>query len=171
MVEEEQGRSIRRKELLVSQSIPGRRQLDFQDWPEVLADIERLQEAGYLRTGNWELSQMLEHLGEGLRTAVRGTDHRGAWIIRKLIGPILLRRILRQRRMAAGVKVPDWWLPGPSHDESVAVDQFHSEIKSFEEMTGSAHPHPLLGAMTKKQWRDLALIHAAHHLSFLSPIR
>ncbi len=148
---------------------PRRRQLDFKSWPEVLADVENLQRAGYRRTGNWDLAQILEHLTTGLRTAMHGIDHQGAWIIRKIIGPILVRRIIRKRRMGAGIKVPQWWLPGPSHDESAAVDTFRGEVEAFQELSTPPHPHPLLGALNKEQWNDLALIHSAHHLSFLTP--
>lgn len=146
---------------------PERRQLDFRSWREVLADIDQLQRAGYDRAGNWDLSQTLDHLGEGLRTALRGSEHRAAWVIRRFLGPIILRRIVRQRRMKAGIKVPAWWLPGPASDESAAVDKFRGEVAEFEAQTTPPFPHPLFGAMTKQQWTDLALIHAAHHLSFL----
>ena len=146
-----------------------RRQLDFKSWPEALADIDHLHRAGYDRAGNWDLSQIVDHVGEGLRTALRGNDHRAAWIIRKFFGPMILQRILRQRRMKAGIKVPQWWLPGPTHDESAAIDQFRSEISAFQAMTTTPFPHPFFGALTKQQWNDLALIHAAHHLSFLIP--
>jgi len=146
-----------------------RRKLDFKSWPEVLADVDHLRRAGYDRAGNWDLSQIVEHVGEGLRTAQRGIDHRANWIIRKLLGPLILKRILSTRRMKAGIKVPQWWLPGPTHDESAAVDQLRSEIASFEAMTGAPHPHPFFGALTKRQWNELALVHAGHHLSFLVP--
>jgi len=146
-----------------------RRRLDFKTWPDVLADIDELRQGHYDRVGNWDLSQTLEHVGEGLRTALRGTDHRAAWIIRRFLGPLVLNRILRQRRMKAGIKVPQWWLPGPSHDESAAVDQFRSDVVAFQEMTVPPFPHPFFGPLTKQKWNDLVLIHAAHHLSFLIP--
>ena len=146
-----------------------RRQPDFKSWPEALADIDHLQRAGYDRAGNWDLSQVVEHIGEGLRTALRGNSHRAAWIIRKFFGPMILQSIFRHRRMKAGIKVPQWWLPGPTHDESVAVEQFRSEISAFQSMTTTPFPHPFFGALTKQQWNDFALIHAAHHLSFLIP--
>ena len=98
-----------------------------------------------------------------------GTSHRVPWVLRKFLGPIFLRRILRERRMQAGVKVPKWVLPGPSQDESAAVEQFRSTVSSFEQMTTTPFPHPFFGALTKPQWNDLSLIHAAHHLSFLIP--
>jgi len=153
----------------VSQPRQHRRQLDFKNWDQALADVEHLRRAGYNRAGNWDLSQIVDHVGEGLRTALRGSNHQAAWIIRKLLGPLVLKRILSQRRMKAGIKVPKWWLPGPAHDESAAVDQFRSEVSAFQAMTAEPFPHPLFGALSKQQWNDLALIHAAHHLSFLTP--
>ena len=146
-----------------------RRQLDFKTWPAVLADIDHLHRARYDRLGNWDLSQTLEHIGEGLRIARVGIDHRAAWIIRRVIGPLILKRILSQRRMKAGIKVPAWWLPGPSHDESAAVNQFRSEVTAFQQLSTQPLPHPFFGPLTKKQWEDLVLIHAAHHLGFLIP--
>jgi len=153
----------------VSQSTLQRRSLDFKSWPEVLADVEHLNRAGYDRAGNWDLSQTLDHLGEGLRTALRGSQHQANWIIRKFLGPIILKRILRDRRMKAGIKVPQWWLPGPSHDESAALDQFRQEAAAFQAMTTTPFPHPFFGPISKQQWNDLILIHSSHHLSFLVP--
>jgi Protein of unknown function (DUF1569) len=155
--------------LTTTQTILHRRQLDFKSWPELLTDVEHLRQAHYDRVGNWDLSQTLEHVGEGIRVAMRGTKHQGAWIIRRVIGPLILKRILSQRRMKAGIKVPEWWLPGPSHDESAAVDQFHTEAAAFQGMTTTPFPHPFFGPLTKQQWNDLILVHAAHHLSFLIP--
>ena len=153
----------------MSDPIGQRRRLDFQSWPEALADIDQLHRAGYQRAGNWDLSQILDHVGEGLRTATRGNEQRGPWIIRKLLGPIILKRILKQRRMKAGIKVPQWWLPGPAHDESDAVARFRSDLAAFQAMSTTPLPHPFFGQLSKSQWNDLILIHAAHHLSFLVP--
>lgn len=151
----------------MSTSATQRRQLDFRSWPEVFADIDQLHRTGYVRAGNWDLSQILEHVGDGLKTAVEGNKNQGPWIVRKLIGPFLFRRMLRTRKMKAGIKVPDWWLPGPSHDESASVDQFRSTVSAFQKMPGPAQPHPFLGNLSKADWNELGLIHAAHHLSFL----
>ena len=63
----------------MSQTTLHRRQLDFQNWPEALADIDHLHRTGYDRAGNWDLSQIAEHVGEGLRTALRGTDPPDSW--------------------------------------------------------------------------------------------
>jgi hypothetical protein len=71
--------------------------------------------------------------------------------------------------MKAGIKVPNWWLPGPTHDESAAVNQLRREISEFRALATTPYPHPFFGPLTKQQWNDLVLIHAAHHLSFLVP--
>ncbi len=146
-----------------------RRRLDFRSWDELLADIDLLHRLGYQRTGNWDLSQILDHVGEGMRTAVRGNEHRGPWIVRKLIGPIILKRVFQQRRMKAGIKVPAWWLPGPTHDESDAVNRFRADLAAFQELKSEPQPHPFFGPLSKAQWNDLVQIHASHHLSFLVP--
>lgn len=153
----------------MSQTIAHRRRLDFKSWPEALADIDHLRQSGYDRAGKWDLSQILDHVGEGLRTAVRGNEHQGPWIIRKIIGPPLLRRLIRQRRMKAGIKVPGWWLPGPTHDESEAVDRFRGDLSAFQSLATKPFPHPFFGPLSKEQWNDLVIIHASHHLSFLIP--
>ncbi len=145
-----------------------RRHLDFQSWPELLADIDHLRQAHYDRAGNWDLSQILDHVGEGLRTALHGIDHQAAWIIRRFIGPLILKRILSQRRMKAGIKVPQWWLPGPSHDESAAVE-LPCPSQRISGHDDTPFPHPFFGPLTKQQWNDLVLVHAAHHLGFLIP--
>jgi hypothetical protein len=71
--------------------------------------------------------------------------------------------------MKAGIKVPDWWLPGPAHDESEAVSKFRADIAAFQAMTTTPFPHPFFGQLTKQEWQELVLIHASHHLSFLIP--
>jgi hypothetical protein len=151
----------------VTQATLERRKLDFHRWSEVLADIDQLHRSGYQRCGNWDLSQILDHVGEGLRTAQKGFDHQGPWIVRKLFGPLILKRILSQRKMKAGIKVPPWWLPGPAHDESKAIHRFKEDVACFEKYSATPKPHPFFGPLTKPQWNDLALIHAGHHLSFL----
>jgi hypothetical protein len=153
----------------MTNAIVQRRKLDFRTWEDVTQDIERLNQQGYDRTGNWDLSQILEHVGEGLRTAVNGTLHRGPWVVRNLIGPLVLRHVISRRRMKAGIKVPKWWLPGPATDESKAIEKFSSSIQAFQQLSTQPHPHPFLGNLSKQQWNDLALIHASHHLSFLTP--
>jgi hypothetical protein len=146
-----------------------RRRLDFRTMEEVLADVEQLRGRGYDRLGNWDLSQILDHVGEGLRVAVHGGKNKGPWAVRKIVGPFIFKHVLRTRRMRAGLKVPQWWLPGPAHDESEAVQKIKSAIDAFESAGPDLHPHPFFDKLSREKWTQLFLIHSSHHLSFLVP--
>lgn len=146
-----------------------RRRLDFSDWNQALADIDHLCQKGYEKCGNWDLTRILDHVGEGLRTAVHGNPHRANFIVQWIARRFILPGVFKRRRMQAGIKVPDWWLPGPERDERPSVEQFQREIAAFQAASGPLHPHPFFGPLSKEEWNNLALIHAGHHLSFLIP--
>lgn len=146
-----------------------RRTLDYRDFDALLADVANLRTRGYRKLGQWDLSRILEHLGQGIDACVRGVPHQGPWIVRRLVGPFILRSILKKRRMAAGIKVPKWWLPGPESDEGEAVDRFNARLAEFRSFRGVPHAHPFFGHLSRDNWEQLILVHAAHHLSFLEP--
>lgn len=146
-----------------------RRRLDFQDFDSLVHEIKTLQDQGYEQLGNWNLTMVCDHVGTGAKTAMDGFPKQGPWYIRKIAGPILIKLMLRQRRMKAGLKVPDWWLPQAVPDDPKKVDDFLRTIARFREFDGPMKPHPFLGKLSREQWRQLVLIHAAHHLSFLRP--
>lgn len=146
-----------------------RRRVEYQDFDALLADVNHLHEVGYTMVKQWDLSRMLDHIGGGMKTAMRGAPRMAPWLIRKLIGTRILKQILRAGRMKEDVKVPKWALPGPSRDESVAVADFRALTEEFKRFSGPTQPHPFFGPLDYETWSRLTLIHAAHHLSFLSP--
>lgn len=145
-----------------------RRSLAFADFDALLAEIDRLHDGGYEKLKQWDLSQMLEHVGMGMKAAMRGSKFKAPWVVR-LIAPLILKKILRGKQMRENVKVPKAILPGPSRDEAKAVEEFRSLVGEFRDYRGALHPHPFFGSLDSKTWRELTLIHAAHHLRFLSP--
>ncbi|MFO0945596.1 MAG: DUF1569 domain-containing protein [Planctomycetota bacterium] len=146
-----------------------RRALDFRDFDALLNDIAELQKRGYRRLGQWDLSQILEHVGQGIEACLHGFPHQGSWFIRRLIGPIILKSILKKRHMDDGIKVPKWWLPGPAHDERQSVERFRKQVEDFKAFRGTPKQHPFFGPLPRETWEQLVLVHAAHHLSFLQP--
>jgi hypothetical protein len=145
-----------------------RRTLKFPDFDALLAEVDHLHRAGYEKLRRWDLSQMLEHIGMGMKAAMRGSKFKAPWIVR-MIAPLILKKILRGGRMRENVKVPRAILPGPSRDEAKAVEEFRTLVGEFRDFRGEMHPHPIFGKLDAKTWTDLTLIHAAHHLSFLAP--
>lgn len=161
-----------------------RRALCFECPADAIAEIHRLQQSGYEACGRWNLADICSHLSYYLRGSLEGFDFRLPWIVRALIGRLMLRRVLRRGRMPVGVPtVPASAPKRPKAGDAVAVSASEPTapetcnaireccalLERFES-TQQVHPSPLFGRMTVDEWRRLHLIHAAHHLSFLIPV-
>lgn len=144
-----------------------RRSLDFHSFDKVIADLDRLQ-TGYEKGGNWSLGQVCNHLGIFVRGSLDGfTTPRPPWLLR-LIGPLLVRRMLKKRAMPVGIKVPAHFQPKDGTEDAREVQDLKDLLQRFDQHRGPVHPSPL-AKMSYDTWRDLHLIHCAHHLSFLHP--
>jgi len=146
---------------------PTRRDIQFSDFDQVAADVSDLQAKGYQRCGNWTLGQICDHLAIFMRGSLDGFSWKIPWIFRVTIGSFFLRRILRQRKMATGVKVPKVFLPGEPTEDIASVESFLQLVRRYQNHTGAMVPSPLSGKLSRQEWDQLHLIHAAHHLSFL----
>ena len=62
-----------------------RRKLDFRSAGEVIADIRMLKQAGYKKAGNWNLTQICEHLTGTMAGGMDGFGFRIPWILRATI--------------------------------------------------------------------------------------
>jgi hypothetical protein len=71
----------------------------------------------------------------------------------------------------AGVKIPKHRIPPPQTDEQAAVKHLTDAIAAYESYDGELAPHPFFGKISRDTWREIHLIHMAHHLSFLSSNR
>jgi hypothetical protein len=146
-----------------------RRPLDFQSLDQLTAELVRLRDSGYTQAGNWTLGQISDHLAIFFRGSLDGFSQRVPWLIRITVGKLILRSIFKNRGMREGVKVPQSFLPGDPRDDARSVDELLALIDRFRDHPGDYHPSPLFGHLTRQQWTELHLIHAAHHLSFLTP--
>lgn len=145
------------------------RNLDFHDFPEVVAELDRLHAKGYEKTGNWDLAQVCNHLAYFIDGSLDGATYKVPWIFKALFGRLVLKRILSQRRMKVGVFTPQKPLPQPGGDEAAAVARLKQCIQRFQAHQGELQPSPFFGNLTPREWRELHLIHCAHHLGFLNP--
>jgi hypothetical protein len=145
------------------------RQLQFNDFAEVQAEVDRLHQRGYEKLGQWDLAQVCDHLTYFVQGSLDGFTFRVPWLIKVLFGRFVLRRILKQRRMKEGISTPQRPLPAAGGDEPAAMARFKQVIERFQAHQGELQPSPFFGHLTPQQWRDLHLIHCAHHLGFLAP--
>lgn len=153
-----------------------RRPLDLPTHAAVLADLQQLQR-GYTPGGKWSLTQCCQHLHLFMFGSLEGFSFRFPWIIRGTLGPLILKRTLKTRRIPAGIPAPKFlrpqiapYLPDQSPQDDPAVQEvFVATLNRVFTHAGPFHPSPLFGEMTPEQWRQIHLIHTAHHFSFLLP--
>lgn len=146
-----------------------RRRLQFAGFDEVRADIDRLQQDGYDRVGNWDLAQVCDHLAMAMLGSTQDFPFRAPWLFRRFLGPYFFRKIRKAGRMRTGVVIPDEVKPKPGGDAGTNIERFADAVRVFERHPGPFAEHPFLGKFSGKDWRDFHLIHSAHHLGFLVP--
>jgi hypothetical protein len=145
------------------------RSLDFRDFKSVDEELDRLHKAGYEKAGSWDLAQSCDHLAYFIEGSLDGHPYRVPWLLKVLLGRLILNRILKTRRMMAGATTPQKPLPQPGGDEASAVARLKQALQRLQSHQGELHASPFFGYLTPQQWRDLTLIHCAHHLGFLIP--
>ena len=154
---------------------PARRTLQFASLDDVVRDAEHLLAAGYERAGNWDLAQCCTHVAEWMRFPVEGFPKPPLpiqallWMARNTVGPKKLRQYLDGGAMGTGKPtMPQTVIPSGG-DAVVAVAKLGESVARFQAFTGTIHPSPFFGPMSKDDVMKLQLLHAAHHLSFLVP--
>lgn len=145
------------------------RQLAFTDYAAVLAEVDRLHRGSYEKLGQWDLAQICEHLTYFMLASLDGARFRVPWLLKVLLGRLVLRRILKTRRMKAGTPTPQKPLPASGRDETAAVAHFKQTVERLQAHRGELVASPFFGYLTPEQWHDLHLIHCAHHLGYLQP--
>jgi Protein of unknown function (DUF1569) len=145
------------------------RTLDFRDFSSVAAELDRLHKGGYDKSGSWDLAQTCDHLRYFIEGSLDGHPYKVPWLLKMLFGRYVLKRILKLRRMRPNGPTPQKPLPAPGGDEAAAVSALKQALQRLETHPGEMHDSPFFGHLTPQQWRDLHMIHCAHHLAFLLP--
>ena len=151
----------------------GKRQLDFRTGDDVIKEITLLAREGYMRTGNWTLTQICEHLDKTIVLGMKGAETRLPWILRATIGRWFIASSLRKNRLPSfRMQTIKELEPGPidleNEDQSV-IGHCMASIEEAKRFAGPLRNYPLANNVRVDDWRRLQWIHAAHHLGFLLP--
>lgn len=149
--------------------VAGRRQLQFRNHDEVLADAEHLAAGGYRRLGNWSLGQVAQHLAKAMQSGLDGAPAQMPWVARFLARLFIKNRILRGP-MQAGFKLPKKFvglMPDTSADRE-GLEALRTAVRRWKNEP-QRHPHGFFGQLTNEEWDQLMLRHAELHMSFLLP--
>jgi hypothetical protein len=140
-----------------------------QDFDALCQDVDQLLAGGYQKAGAWDLRQVCSHLNLAMEKSLAGFNKPAPWVVRRFLGPLILRRILSTRRMRSGVPAPAEFVCKETVPVEEVVTRFKELVQRVKSHQGEFQPHPFFGPMDPEQWRQLHLIHGAHHLSFLVP--
>jgi hypothetical protein len=146
-----------------------RRALSFDSLDQVMPEVDRLLQ-GHETVGRWSLGQICNHLSKTLIWSVEGFPGRAPWLLRKLVAPRVLRKVLKEGKLPEGAKVPDWVLPRPGLDDRAEAEALRAAIRLYTGHTGPLEPHPFFERLDRAQADRLNCIHCAHHLSFARPV-
>lgn len=149
--------------------MPVRRSLKFNNYSEIIKEVESLRKNGYQSSGKWNLGQICRHLGYYFKGSLDGYPKMLPWIIRATIGKMVLKKLLSKSETKPGGQTDPKSIYAPEPDEKPAIDEFIELTKRLESNTAPLHPSAFFGEVTNEEWEILHLGHAAHHLSFLHP--
>ena len=103
------------------------------------------------------------------RLSVEGYEKKVPWIVRATLGRVFKKKVLAERRMTAGIKVPEEIRPKSELDDRAEAEALRATIAFYRAHPESRALHPFFGPMRGDEWDRLHMIHAAHHLSFAVP--
>jgi hypothetical protein len=146
-----------------------RRTLEFHALADAAADVRQLQTHGCEPQGTWSIGQICRHLAEFLDSSMHGFPEVPEWAKYRELGPAMLLRVLQGKRMKTGFPLPEAHQPPKEADAGIWPDRLCRLLVVAESFYGPVPPHPIFGPMSLDQWREMQLIHLAHHLSFLCP--
>ncbi|HEY0008077.1 MAG TPA: DUF1569 domain-containing protein [Tepidisphaeraceae bacterium] len=147
-----------------------RRSLDLRTLAQLREEVASLQTRGYDKMGKWSLGEMAEHLALTMEKSIDGFDiHRP--LLFKMLGPAVKWAVLKYRFIPSGVPAPAVFLPAQLHSsgDAPSLERFRKTLDRYESFTGVLHSSPVFGTLTRAQWDQIHLIHAAHHLRYLQP--
>lgn len=146
-----------------------RRPLRYDDWDDVIADVDALLANGYTRVGKHSLGQNCNHLATLMECALDGFPwsfpRPAQWMMRKLFLP----GMMRHEPITLRVPAPAFARQRAPVDDAVGVTRLKAVIERFRRPDATYVPHLVFGMMSPDEYKHQQLWHAEHHLSFLLP--
>jgi hypothetical protein len=103
-----------------------RRSLQFSDLSQVMPEVLRLSDSGYVQSGRWNLSQTCAHLADWMSYPIHGFPPTPLlirpflWVLRHTIAPGQLRTMLQTGRIPSGAPTMRQSVHDPSSEETCA---------------------------------------------------
>jgi hypothetical protein len=143
-----------------------RRELRFKNFADIRQELANLEKGPVVTTGHWTYFQILEHCRKALEGSMKGIKREMSWWKKHVMGPIGMRKTLRDGFIPTGIGSPMKGTPVErvEGDEKAAMAQLHKAMEEFEKFEGTLSEHPRFGPMSKKNWVSFHSMHLANHL-------
>lgn len=156
-----------------TKQVEGRRELNYLDFNEVVADIERVVAGPHRTLGNWTAAENIDHVAKPIRWAIDGyPDDLKIPLLFKLVGPLMKKSFLKRQAPPPGIKPPSKMMaafePEAGVDLDTALGRLRDAVTRWPECT-PVPKNPMVGSMTKAQWERFLTNHASLHFSFIVP--
>ncbi len=118
--------------------------------------------------GSMNVTQMLTHLNDAFRICLgmKESKDKSNWFWNKIIFPASVYGMgFFPKNSAAPVEINQNLQGSKPRDFYTELEFLKKMMDVFNEREEvKLKPHPLFGKLTKKQWRDLFIVHLNHHL-------
>ena len=116
-----------------------------------------------------EAGPRLAHCAQSIECLLTSFPQMRAWPIRAFIGPMLLKKFLRQGFMKHDVTAGIAGVPEVPVDLPVAegVERLTASIAAFRAHPGELHPHFAYGPLSRAEAEAVQSMHVAEHLTAL----
>lgn len=147
-----------------------RRVLRFESYDEVLADAHTLTQCETRTVGNWNLGQILMHLGLGFETAIDGSGFALPLPMRWLMTLTMKHKVL-YKQLPSGFPISPkaaFLIPPPETTPQEGLARMRSAVQRLSREDARAF-HPAFGRISRAEWDAFNLRHAEMHLGFVHP--
>ena len=149
-----------------------RRELNFQNLDEVVAEVERLSSGEFRTTGKHSFGKILNHLALSHDVATGRVQAPPPPLFMRLMMPLMRKMVINSKPLKPGIKLPasgeSFFWPDKEFDVPSALQYFRESVEHYKS-AGPLDVHPFFGKLTKKEADELNCRHAALHLSFVHP--
>ncbi len=151
------------------------RSVKFQNFDEMLADVDGLLASGYTRHGKWTLGQACSHIADWMRFPMDGFPkvplpmRAIMWVMKHTVAPGMRRKILAEGFQGGMPTAPVTVPRAEEVTDQQGAEKLRETVGRLVSHEGPLQPSPLFGPMDKSTLITVSLLHAAHHLNYLTP--
>jgi hypothetical protein len=154
-----------------TKQVMGRRELRYNSYDDLLADVNELASGETEMVGNWSLAQVCKHLASSLNSCIDGIPFNAPLLLR-VMGKLFLKKKFLTQAVPAGFQIPGNAKKQFEPEESADLqEQLPALRKAIERVKNdkSRVSHPVFGQLSADEWDQFNLRHAEMHMSFIKP--